>query len=89
LKTDTSFYKQTCLPCHHSYVVASSVLAFRLRLSNIDSIDIPSIANLSRFEHVLGVAHLSTLLALRPTLDRDELLVLDGAALLHDWAIDL
>jgi len=58
-----------------------------VRLSNIDSIDIPSIANLSRFEHVLGVAHLSTLLALRPTLDRDELLVLDGAALLHDWAI--
>jgi len=35
LKTDTSFYKQTCLPCHHSYVVASSVLAFRLNIPNL------------------------------------------------------
>lgn len=24
LKTDTSFYEQTCLPCHHAYVVASA-----------------------------------------------------------------
>lgn len=58
-----------------------------VRLSNIDSIDIPSIANLSRFEHVLGVAHLAGQLALRNKLDRRELLVLDAAALLHDWAI--
>ena len=58
-----------------------------VRLSNIDSIDIPSIANLSRFEHVLGVAHLSTLLGLRASLNRDDLLVLDASALLHDWAI--
>jgi hypothetical protein len=27
LRTDTSFYEQTCLPCHHAYVVASAVLA--------------------------------------------------------------
>lgn len=27
LKTDTSFYELTCLPCHHSYVVASCVIA--------------------------------------------------------------
>lgn len=58
-----------------------------VRLSNIDSLDIPSIANLSRFEHVLGVAHLSTLLGLRPNLDRESLLILDASALLHDWAI--
>jgi HD superfamily phosphohydrolase len=58
-----------------------------VRLSNIDSIDIPSIANLSRFEHVLGVAHLAGQLALRNKLDTRELLVLDAAALLHDWAI--
>ncbi|NPU65121.1 HD domain-containing protein [Bradyrhizobium sp. 83012] len=58
-----------------------------VRLSNIDSIDIPSIANLSRFEHVLGVAHLAGQLSLRNRLDRRELLVLDAAALLHDWAI--
>ncbi len=27
LKTDTSFYEMTCLPCHHSYVVASCIIA--------------------------------------------------------------
>lgn len=27
LRTDTSFYKQTCLPCHHAYVVVSGALA--------------------------------------------------------------
>ncbi len=58
-----------------------------VRLSNIDSIDIPSIANLSRFEHVLGVAHLAGSLGIRPNLNRHELLVLDASALLHDWAI--
>ena len=26
LRTDTSFYEQTCLPCHHAYVVASAAL---------------------------------------------------------------
>jgi hypothetical protein len=35
LKTDTSFYEMTCLPCHHSYVVASSVLAFRLAIPKL------------------------------------------------------
>jgi hypothetical protein len=27
LKTDTSFYEMTCLPCHHSYVVVSCIIA--------------------------------------------------------------
>jgi hypothetical protein len=27
LRTDTSFYEMTCLPCHHSYVVVSGILA--------------------------------------------------------------
>jgi hypothetical protein len=27
LKTDTSFYEQTCLPCHHAYVVVSAAIA--------------------------------------------------------------
>ncbi len=26
LRTDTSFYEQTCLPCHHAYVVVSGAL---------------------------------------------------------------
>jgi hypothetical protein len=29
LRTDTSFYEQTCLSCHHAYVVASGALAMR------------------------------------------------------------
>ena len=35
LRTDTSFYEMTCLPCHHSYVVVSSVFAFRLAIPNL------------------------------------------------------
>jgi hypothetical protein len=27
LRTDTSFYEQTCLPCHHAYVVVSGAIA--------------------------------------------------------------
>jgi hypothetical protein len=27
LRADTSFYEQTCLPCHHAYVVAGAVIA--------------------------------------------------------------
>ena len=27
LRTDTSFYEQTCLPCHHAYVVVSATIA--------------------------------------------------------------
>jgi hypothetical protein len=27
LLTDTSFYDQTCLPCHHAYVVVSAIIA--------------------------------------------------------------
>jgi hypothetical protein len=27
LRTDTSFFEQTCLPCHHAYVVVSAALA--------------------------------------------------------------
>ena len=58
-----------------------------VRLSNIDSLDIPAIANLSRFEHVLGVAHLAGQVGFRGKLDTYDTLVLDGSALLHDWAI--
>ena len=31
LKTDTSFYDRTCLPCHHAYVVVAAVVARALR----------------------------------------------------------
>jgi HD superfamily phosphohydrolase len=58
-----------------------------VRLSNIDSIDIPAIAHLSRFEHVIGVAHLAEQAGFRKSLSSYEHLVLTGSALLHDWAI--
>ena len=58
-----------------------------IRLSNIDSIDLPGIANLTRYEHVLGVAHLASIVGFRPTLTASDRLVLDAAAVLHDWAI--
>ena len=58
-----------------------------VRLSNIDSIDMPGIANLSRFEHVLGVAHLASLIKFRTPLSQFDQLILIASALLHDWAI--
>lgn len=58
-----------------------------VRLSNIDSVDMPAIANLSRFEHVLGVAHLAGELGFRGTLTPLDLLALKASALIHDWAI--
>jgi hypothetical protein len=30
LKTDTSFFEQTCLPCHHAYVVAGAIVAAKV-----------------------------------------------------------
>jgi len=59
----------------------------QVRLSNIDSIDMPGIANISRYEHVLGVAYLATQVAFRSRLSRFDDLVLRASALLHDWAI--
>jgi hypothetical protein len=35
LGTDTSFYDQTCLPCHHAYVVVSAVIARALGASRL------------------------------------------------------
>jgi len=58
-----------------------------VRLSNIDSIDMPGIANLSRFEHVLGTAYLASNLGFARLLSDKERRVLVASALLHDWAI--
>lgn len=58
-----------------------------IRLSNIDSIAMPGVAGLSRFEHVLGTAYLSTIVGCSRSLDQNERLALHAASLLHDWAI--
>ena len=58
-----------------------------IRLSNIDSVNMPGIANLSRYEHVLGVCHLVSQLGIYGRLGRHDRLAVSAAALLHDWAI--
>lgn len=58
-----------------------------VRLSNIDSVAIPGIADLSRFEHVIGVAHLARNTNFAARRGEGELMALTAAALLHDWAI--
>jgi HD superfamily phosphohydrolase len=58
-----------------------------VRLSNIDSIAMPGIANLSRYEHVLGVGYLAQHVGLLPHLRELDRLALGAAALLHDWII--
>ena len=35
LKTDTSFYEQTCLPCQHAYVVAGAVIAAKTGIKTL------------------------------------------------------
>lgn len=58
-----------------------------VRLSNIDSIAIPGIAGLSRYEHVVGVAYLAQNTGLSKRLSTRDMTALTAAALLHDWAI--
>ena len=58
-----------------------------VRLSNIDSIAMPGIANLSRYEHVLGVGFLAQQLPLLRSIPRLHGIALSAAALLHVWAI--
>jgi uncharacterized protein len=58
-----------------------------VRLSNIDSLAMPGIANISRYEHALGAAHLASQLSFTRRLPQDEATVLQAAALLHDSAI--
>jgi uncharacterized protein len=58
-----------------------------VRLSNINSLDLPGIANLSRFEHVLGAAYLASRVGFRNRLSHFHDLALQASALLHDWAI--
>lgn len=58
-----------------------------VRLSNIDSLDMPGIANISRYEHVLGVAHLAQKVGIVPGLSDFDRVLLLASALLHDAAI--
>ena len=70
--------------------LASKPLVQRLRhvrLSNIDSLDMPGISSISRYEHALGTAYLCKQVGLNKTLSREERLLLEAAALIHDTAL--
>lgn len=58
-----------------------------VRLSNIDSMAMPGIAGLSRYEHVIGVAYLAQHTALAKRISSRDVVAFTAAALLHDWAI--
>lgn len=58
-----------------------------IRLSNIDSIDMPGISNISRYEHAIGVGYLSKQVGFFKKLSHKDSLILQAAALLHDWNI--
>jgi HD superfamily phosphohydrolase len=58
-----------------------------VRLSNINSILLPGSANISRYEHSLGVAYLASVAADNLRLGRRERLALACAALMHDVGI--
>lgn len=72
-----------------SSLVASPILQRlrHVRLSNIDSLDMPGIANLTRYEHSLGVCFLASQVGFYTRLSYDDRLALSASALLHDWAI--
>src|SRR5687767_4332179 len=59
----------------------------RIRLSNIDSVSMPGIANGSRYEHSIGVAYLASRLGFRNRISKSDLLVIQAAGLIHDSAI--
>lgn len=58
-----------------------------VRLSNVDSPSMPGIANISRYEHALGACFLATQMPLVRKVTPADALVIESAALLHDWAI--
>ena len=58
-----------------------------VRLSNIDSLDMPGIAGISRYEHALGTAYLSTRVGFAAALNEWDFISLQAAALIHDSAI--
>jgi len=59
----------------------------QIRLSNIDSLQMPGIANITRFEHALGTSHLAAGVGFAFELSDEERDVLEAAALIHDTAI--
>jgi HD superfamily phosphohydrolase len=76
--------------CSEIYELIKCPLVQRLRqirLSNIDSMSMPGIANVSRYEHSVGVAYLASQIGFQHRLPQNDRLIIQAAALLHDTAI--
>ena len=58
-----------------------------VRLSNVDSLSLPGISGASRFEHALGAATVARHLGFARSLDPQQRLMVQAAALIHDTAI--
>lgn len=58
-----------------------------IRLSNIDSLDLPGVAGVTRYEHAIGAAHLASVAAASLGLETTDAWLLQAAALLHDSAM--
>jgi uncharacterized protein len=59
----------------------------RIRQSNIDSLSMPGIANISRYEHSIGVAYLASRIGFRNRITTADLLIVQAAGLIHDTGI--
>ncbi len=58
-----------------------------VRLSNIDSIQMPGISGVTRFEHALGTAFLAASIPFFAASSQEDRILLQAAALIHDSAI--
>ena len=89
LKLRDRIYGELELPEEAWKLVHSCPVLLRLReirMANIPFFTYPSFANVDRFEHSLGVAHLAWRWARRNCLSDDKALALTLAALYHDGA---
>lgn len=89
LKTRDRLYGELDLPDEVWRLASSCPVLLRLReirMANIPFFSYPSFANVDRFEHSLGVAHLAWRWARKNRLDDDAALGLTLAALYHDGA---
>lgn len=59
----------------------------QVRLSNIDSISMPGIANLSRYEHSIGVSYLASKVKFFNQISLQDRIILQAAGLIHDAAM--
>jgi uncharacterized protein len=58
-----------------------------IRLSNIDSLQMPGISGITRFEHSLGTAYLAANVAFSSSSTEEDRILLQAAGLIHDSAI--